>query len=107
MSSQQQQSTQYQRQTLEQASGDKSLPSYRDATKGQSPVDVTEKEIEIESVKKQSKLSALKSMFKEKPGSSAGPSGKFLLALEKYKATILIDPRQAIQLHRIEEWRRG
>ncbi|PIA94654.1 hypothetical protein CB0940_08886 [Cercospora beticola] len=73
---QQQQSTQYQRQTLEQVSGDKSLPSYRDATKGQSPVDVTEKEMEIESVKKQSKLSALKSMFKEKPGSSAGPSDK-------------------------------
>ncbi|PPJ54982.1 hypothetical protein CBER1_05644 [Cercospora berteroae] len=73
--SSQQQSTQYQRQTLEQVSGDKSLPSYRDATKGQSPVDVTEKEMEVESVKKQSRLSALKSMFKEKTP-SAGPSDK-------------------------------
>lgn len=104
--SSQQQSNQYQRQTLEQVSGDKSLPSYRDATKGQSPVDVTEKEMEVESVKKQSKLSSLKSMFKEKMP-SAGPSGKHLLVLIRASGTVLTDIRQAIQLRRIEEWWRG
>ncbi|KAF2215532.1 hypothetical protein CERZMDRAFT_82520 [Cercospora zeae-maydis SCOH1-5] len=73
--SSQPQSTNYQRQALEQSSGDKSLPSYKDATKGQSPVEVTEKETEIESVEKQSKLSSLKSMFKDKTPST-GPSNK-------------------------------
>ncbi|KAM3417041.1 hypothetical protein BST61_g8622 [Cercospora zeina] len=74
-SSSQRQSAYCQRQALEQLNGDKSLPSYKDATKGQSPVETTEKTIEIENVKKQSKLSSLTSIFKDKTPST-GPSDK-------------------------------
>ena len=66
---QQQSST---RRSLEQVSGDSSLPSYSETMKDRSPIEVTEKEIELErSTRKQSRMSAFKSMLKDKTTSSS------------------------------------
>ncbi|KAI5357038.1 hypothetical protein Slin15195_G052800 [Septoria linicola] len=65
-----------------------SLPSYSEANGGRSSIDIEEKDMKIEKAAKQSKMSALKSLFKDKTTASPAYCETGTMSTEEEKAAL-------------------